>query len=679
MEETVKKRGWIKNAAIIFLAVMLVLTFFSNTIMNHSLPEAATQAVYSGTIDSKVRGTGTVTAAENYEVTMDQSRKVKSVLVKVGDEVQVGDVLFVLEEGGSEELEAAKETLRQLNMQYQRALIQATDSDYAKENRDISQAREALLEAQEKRDSLALPENTFTDANAAIDAAKADVSDCLTAVANCETDISVRQKAVNEQQKVVDAAQEKLNSLGGNISPDDSTLSSIYNQIQAKEAEVDKAGEQLETLFVLYGDNYNAVVDEATERIKQTDEYLNLQTDAAKKDYIDKKLSIYMAAVAEEWSQASQTGDTADQNTPIDKVKCAQAYERITACTAEISQLELECDSLWNQYYAIISQDNTGTYNKYKKELTAAQEELETVQGNLEEAQNNLEKAQDDLEKAQSVLTEKEGDLQTLQAKQADYEAAVDAAESCQRSLEDLIFALQEQQKSDEIAQKLENLDMQDMLAQIEKAQTEVNQLSGDGGEAEVKCNVNGIVKSLSVSAGHTAEANTALAVIEVPDLGYSLSFSVTSDQAKLVRIGDTASVYNYYWGSQIDAVLSSIQTDPQNPRTGKILTFNLSGDVTAGESLSLSVGQKSAEYDYVVPNSALRSDNNGSFVLVVTAKSSPLSTRYIASRVDVEVIASDDKNSAVTGALNAGDFVITTSNKPVSSGDQVRLPDSVS
>ena len=40
-----KKREWVKTAAIIFLSVMLVLTFFSNTIMNYSLPEVATQYV----------------------------------------------------------------------------------------------------------------------------------------------------------------------------------------------------------------------------------------------------------------------------------------------------------------------------------------------------------------------------------------------------------------------------------------------------------------------------------------------------------------------------------------------------------------------------------------------------------------------------------------------------------
>ena len=50
MENGVRKREWVKTAAIILLAVLLVLTFFSKTIMNASLPEVATQQVSSGAI-----------------------------------------------------------------------------------------------------------------------------------------------------------------------------------------------------------------------------------------------------------------------------------------------------------------------------------------------------------------------------------------------------------------------------------------------------------------------------------------------------------------------------------------------------------------------------------------------------------------------------------------------------
>ena len=156
--------------------------------------------------------------------------------------------------------------------------------------------------------------------------------------------------------------------------------------------------------------------------------------------------------------------------------------------------------------------------------------------------------------------------------------------------------------------------------------------------------------------------------------MGYNLSFSVTNDQAARLRVGDTATVSNFYWGAEITATLASIQIDQKNPQTNKLLTFDLSGNVTAGTDLTLSVGQKSANYDIIIPSSAIRTDTNGTFVLKVESKNSPLGNRYIARRVPVEVLASDDTNSAVSADLGYGDYVITTSSAPLKNGQLVRL-----
>ena len=59
VKEKSKKRELIKTIAIIFLVILLLLTFFSNTIMNRSLPEVATQSIVGGTINAKIRGSGT--------------------------------------------------------------------------------------------------------------------------------------------------------------------------------------------------------------------------------------------------------------------------------------------------------------------------------------------------------------------------------------------------------------------------------------------------------------------------------------------------------------------------------------------------------------------------------------------------------------------------------------------
>ena len=77
-----------------------------------------------------------------------------------------------------------------------------------------------------------------------------------------------------------------------------------------------------------------------------------------------------------------------------------------------------------------------------------------------------------------------------------------------------------------------------------------------------------------------------------------------------------------------------------------------------------------------VVPNSAIREDNNGKFILIVESKSSPIGTRYIARREDVEVLASDEIKSAISGGVSGYEFVITTSTKPIEAGQYVRLPE---
>ena len=153
---------------------------------------------------------------------------------------------------------------------------------------------------------------------------------------------------------------------------------------------------------------------------------------------------------------------------------------------------------------------------------------------------------------------------------------------------------------------------------------------------------------------------------IEEKDRGYMVSFSVTKEQAQKVKIGDSADVTSNYWGSNITATLATITNDPSDPGQKKLLNFVVEGEVTTGDQLNLAIGQKSANYELIVPNSAVRSDANGYFVLTVQSKSSPLGNRYVATRVDVQVLASDDTNTAVSGGLVSYDYVITTSSAPL-------------
>ena len=188
---------------------------------------------------------------------------------------------------------------------------------------------------------------------------------------------------------------------------------------------------------------------------------------------------------------------------------------------------------------------------------------------------------------------------------------------------------------------------------------------------------VAGTVTSINVTAGESTNAAEPVAVLQPEGKGMTMSFSVTNDQAARLAVGDRAELVNAWRYEDVQVTLDSIRPDTTDPGQKKLLTFEVTGSIVAGQTLNVSVGQQSANYDTIVPNSAVREDNNGKFILVVETRSSPLGNRYYATRVDVEVLASDDTQSAVRGGLYGSEFVITTSTSPIEAGQLVRLAES--
>lgn len=623
-ENRTKNRGWVKNVAIVFLAVLLVLTFFSETIMNRSLPEVATAYVESGTITAQIRGSGTVEANEVYEVSIKESRVVQSVAVKSGQQVAAGDVLFVLTGGDSAELETARDELESLQLQYERALISAGQYDYARENRNIDRAREALEEATEERDALSFDEAEY---NAAKEAAL------------------IAQTEYNAALELQEAAQDKFESLGGLSGADNSVLASLYAQLESRKQELTEAENELETQKLLLGGYYDAVKAAAQEQIMATEGYQSLATDAEKQSFLAAKLPIYMAAVAEQSKNAED--DTRNYYT---------AYVTITACGKEIAALQTEVAALESEYAGLIGEDNSYYYYQYKREHDEAVAALKTAQTRLDKAGKSLEE---------------------YEKRRSEYETAQQQVETCEETLEELIYALEDAQASDSITMQLEQIELRELREQIEEQQQKVTELTTGAAGDIIYSQVDGVVKSVNITAGNTTEYDQTMATIEVPERGYSLSFAVTAEQSRKVTVGDPAEVSSYWWGSNdTTATLSGIRNDPQNPNQSKLLVFDIGGEVSSGTQLSLSIGERSRSYECIVPNSALRSDSNGDFVLMIVAKNSPLGNRYIATRVDVNVLAADDTHSAVSGGISNWDYVITTTSAPVEAGMQVRLAD---
>lgn len=627
METNVKRREWVKTAAIIFLVVMLVLTFFSNTILNHSLPEVATANVTSGTINAKIRGSGTVSANETYDVTIKQTRKVASVKVRVGDSVSAGDVLMTLEAEESDELKQAQTELESMELSYEKSLI-AASTEAARENRDVQKLREAY------NDLLAQYNQYSTMDARQIASAKAAADAKL-------KDLQAASKAAQEAYDARNAEKAELESESTALKARVSALRTI----QDKKSEVAAAEATLAQDEMQYGSDYKYLF----ETIAEKDE---------NKAMSFARYPESLAAVLKERPDANVDPNSGDGKTDPYLVRAqeiATAYITLTKDEDTIKTLELELSRLIADTDDIREDDDINwEYDKALRKYDSIQAQLDAFDGKTETLKKDAERA------AQAV-----SDQQEYVDKLASASTLAEQVKSAKQALEDKIF---EQGLADGSA-----LDLEAAKKAIDEKKADIEKLTQNADEVEVKAKVGGTVSAINVTAGNNAGAETPLMTLNLTDRGYTVKISVTNEQAKKVRVGDSAELVNYWYGGDIQATLENITNDPSNPGKARLLVFRLTGDVEPDTNLTLSIGQKSANYDCIVPNSAIRTDSNGTFVLAIVAKSTPLRTRYTATRVDVQELAKDDTVTAVTG-LSSGDFVITTSTKPIEAGTQVRL-----
>lgn len=688
VKEKSKKRELIKTIAIIFLAVLLLLTFFSNTIMNRSLPEVATGMVNSGTINAKIRGSGTVSANETYEVIINQTREIRSVCVKVGDTVSQGDLLFVLGDVESQELQEAQEQLQSLNIEYQKQLL-TLSKEYATDDLSVQVLQEDLQKAIQQRDANVVTDAELSYAKGDLAAAKNELTQIglvveeLNAMLSDNEEYQEAQEAVTKWTQEVSAAETAVETYEKQL---EELQSGGSVDLDRQIADAKDALTKAETTWKSEWLAYEATIGELIKVVNEKNPSANVVLEKPNNrpaPVLNSNAQIYIEAYltqnvetpppamgGETETRAAADYSGSDYKEAYDAVLAAQNDWETKKTTLDrlVDDQDIASGSASEQRRAIQRK-----LDEAESELRAAQRELRDAEDALEEADGANSDLKDQVKLYEAAQREQNARIETLneqittlEAKKKAYDAAVETIAAKERELEEKL-------NSKDIDKQLDDLGLQATRLNIQKQQELVDKYKAEAIGTEIKANVSGVVSAINVSAGKETTAGSPMAVINVVDRGYTIKIPVTNEQAKQVKVGDTAEVSNYYWGNDIQATLESITSNPDKPGQGKLLIFRITGEIDDGTTISLSIGQRSANYDSIIPKSALREDTNGHFVLVVTAKSSPLGNRYIATRVDVQVLAEDDTNAAVSG-LAQGDYVITTSSKPLEAGTQVRL-----
>jgi len=670
-----KKREWVKNAAIIFLIIMLLLTFFSNTIMNYSLPEVATQYVQSGTITAKVRGTGNVEATDPYNVVAKESRVIASVAVKQGDVVEKDQVLYYLEDAESDELKKAEDELEDLKLAYMKGLFGSNVSSEV-----ISKV------ANGNTDGFAALQAKVTDMQNRLDAAQDRVKECQDAL-----DAISLQSTIDSNNSSVSTVADELAKI--KATTDLSHATEGFNRYKAERvaelsAEIKEKENQISDLQTLIN-NAQAITGGGTSsgtdgsgtgsgtggsgqggNTSSSTRYEEQKKVVGDKIQVIIDLGIGTVSGLDRNSTEKNLSDwygSLDWN--------SMSGENQKACEAAYGEYRVAVDLL-NNIVATLGeygdeQNRLSQLESLKKELANLQAKLAEINAITVESSEGVQDATARLEKAEQNISEltsagKQSSV-AYQNKIANAEAALKNAQA--------VYELLKEEQTLMVSDINAELDLAKASKDIADKEEEIAKLKEKSMGAAITAPVAGTVTSLAYVAGETTKPEEPAAVIQVEGKGFTLSISVTNEQAQKVQVGDVAELQNAWYYDDAQVILSAIKPDPDAPGQKKLLVFDVTGSsIQAGQALNISVGQRSAEYELVVPNSAVREDNNGKFILIVESKSTPLGNRYIATRVDVEVLASDDNNTAISAPLYGYEYVITTSTKPVEAKKQVRL-----
>lgn len=532
-EGKLKRKDLIKNVAIIFLSVLLVLTFFSNTIMNYALPEVATAFVQPGNIATRVRGSAVIEATDPYSVVAKESRTITSVAVKVNDVVERGDVIYHLEEKDSLELRQALDTLKELELSFMQQLLSG----------------------------------------------------------------DIRPNVINRVDAGnFDTYEELRNRLTGILSG----VQASENEIESLTRNVEAKQRRLVSLGVPSGTQV-ALKDDLLLGVENAAKYIM--------GVINGILTHYQG-----FSFLNEEGALEEARM---KTTLTSLYN-----TDQISKSNFEASS---EAYDTVMKSYTDAENKLKYAITAAENEYILAVQALNEAEIRLGQVSDS-------QTDIIGDIQA-------------------------------------------EIKFNNQVAMIDAKKEEIERIREKSEGAAIVAPVDGLIVSLNHVAGEDITIDATVAVIQVAGRGFTASFTVTNEQASRVSVGDPAEVIGGWWWNDIGVVLTGIRPDPNNPGQRRELIFNITGeDIQAGQHVNLSVGQRSANYDMTVPNSAIREDSNSKFILYIETRRTPFDNRYYAMRMDVEVIAEDENNTAILAPIDSYSYVITMATKPVTPGQQIRL-----
>ncbi|WP_152396159.1 efflux RND transporter periplasmic adaptor subunit [Paenibacillus guangzhouensis] len=226
--------------------------------------------------------------------------------------------------------------------------------------------------------------------------------------------------------------------------------------------------------------------------------------------------------------------------------------------------------------------------------------------------------------------------------------------------------------------------------------------------KSRIKAPFDGVIQKVNAKKGDTAAAGKALASVMNTSAGYQFSFTVSEGEASILAVDEKIAVRVKQPGGKEISIqgkvsdmsdASSSSGDAGNAGSG-ITLGGSKGDsggagqgsqedsgskmkitievndpkLHGGESVSVSKSKSLGEKGIVISKDRLKKDADGSYLLIVRTKKSPLGNSYVAEKARVRLGAETKDKVIVAQGLNSDDDIIVETSEPLQDGNEVRV-----
>ncbi len=184
-----------------------------------------------------------------------------------------------------------------------------------------------------------------------------------------------------------------------------------------------------------------------------------------------------------------------------------------------------------------------------------------------------------------------------------------------------------------------------------------------------------GVVQAVNVTLYSTTTTGKPAVSLVNSSQGYTVTLTIDTTLTQYLKVAADINTSNDTTKKNIRAKVTSISDNLQQKGVKSDVVLSLTTDAASiGDTLSININNRTKAYQDLVPNEAVHTNSDGSYIYVLKQKSGPLGNQYFASEAQVTIDDYDGTKSAVTNGISPMDQIIVSSDKSLSDGDQVRL-----